>query len=337
MILDAAPLVQGSYSDQARARQNNDSLLELAAIRENTTPRVISHIARETAEGVIPEKTPSFRGVYYKSGLPDGTINGDKMNLNDWVFFAKGGTGGWQEQYVYQWTSTGWEIRPRPSQDPTYGWLYLDAVSSAGSGSPVGTFSDVFCEALTTNTAFIKYLFMQQATIRENGYIRSAETDANGNPLLLINKNGLNAINAKVKNGIFENMTVTGLLSANIDLVGFGAMPLVGAVREYINFKFSNNTISDVEKSDGIEEIHYKSTGLFEITFKYGVFSTIAERMTVSGYASESNGAALSVIKKYGGYRYTPSGIGRAYMEIETHSPYGQMLNPYYMSILILG
>jgi len=206
-ILNAPPMV---LADQQRLEQQ----AFMDAIRVQTSPPFISSIARDAAAQAVAANAPRFRGVYYVAGLPDGTINGDRMNLNDWVFFAKGGTGGWQEQYVYQWTATGWEIRPRPSQNPAYGWLYLDAVSSIAEGTPVGVFSDIFCEALTTNTIFVKYLFMQQATIRENGNIQSAKTDpVTGKPLLLINENGIEAIKAILRdltviNGNFQNITV---------------------------------------------------------------------------------------------------------------------------------
>ena len=177
-ILNAPPMV---FADQHR----NEMQAIITTIMEQTSPQKIDQIARGVVgseiESGVAGVTPRFRGVYYVSGLEDGTINGDQMNLNDWVFFAKGGTGDWAgagEDYVWQWTATGWEIRPRPSQNPTYGWLYLAAVSSAAADFPLGVFSDVLCVALTSETALIENLYANKVIIRsdkKDGYIQSAD------------------------------------------------------------------------------------------------------------------------------------------------------------------
>jgi hypothetical protein len=156
-ILNAPPMV---FTDQ----QLRDYQLMLEALRGQTTPQAIDRVAREVFNNLIgpaiAEGIPKFRGVFYVAGLANGTINGVKMNVGDWVYYA-GPDGAWSQYYVYQWTATGWVLRPRPSQNPEFGWLYLDAVSSIAQGSPVGTFSDVFCIALTSVTAFIRNLYAQ--------------------------------------------------------------------------------------------------------------------------------------------------------------------------------
>jgi len=143
---------------------------------------------QDANEADVARLMPRFRGVYYVPGLPNGTINDDIMNLDDWVYYA-GSSGAWSTQYVYQWTSTGWVLRLRPSQDPTYGWLYLDATSSIGEGMPVGMFSDVFCQALTSTYAFIRYLYTHYAVLRDGGWIQS-ENYNTGNAGFIIKSNG---------------------------------------------------------------------------------------------------------------------------------------------------
>jgi len=228
-ILNAPPMV---LADQ----RISELELLVEAQRVNGSPQAIDQIVRGATETAVAERTPRFRGVYYRSGLEDGTINGDKMNLNDWVYFAKGGLGDWAgsgEDYVWQWTATGWEKRPRPSQDPTYGWLYLDAVSSAEGGKITGTnlglFGDVFCEALTSELAFITNLFLQSGIIRYDpvsGKIGSIKTDGftdrdgavpgfflgfkqiNGQWQGLIETNNIRTKNMNAIGGNFQSITV---------------------------------------------------------------------------------------------------------------------------------
>jgi len=158
-------------------------LIETERARDpNTSPQAIGSVARDVFKAKVPaaiaEGTPRFRGSFNVPGLSDGTIGGVKMNLNDWIWYygPDTGTGAnrWLTQYVYQWTSTGWVQRPRPSQNPAYGWLYLDAASSIGQGMPLGIFSDVFCQALVAEVAFIANLFAQKMILRSpNGSIQS--------------------------------------------------------------------------------------------------------------------------------------------------------------------
>jgi len=173
MILNAPPRV-------IEETIKSDMQVQLEALARNTTPQAIDRIAKDAAKVLIdrldiPDQIipPRFRGTFYVVGRIDGTINGVQMNLDDWIWYA-GPSGVWSSQYVYQWTSTGWQLRPRPSQNVTYGWLYVDAMSSITEGAPLGMFSDVFCKALVAEVAFIANLFAQTIILRSpNGRIQS--------------------------------------------------------------------------------------------------------------------------------------------------------------------
>jgi hypothetical protein len=212
-ILKAAPLVFTDIEQQLLLLQ---SLIPGISDIHNLARRAAEAFYETDIAPSIPDvfPPPRFRGVVYETGYIEngqGKVAGMTMNPDDWVFFAIGGTGGWTEDYVYQWTVgevNKWEPRARPSQTPTFCWLYLDAVSSAGSGmtgTDLGFFSDVFCQALVATRIFVTELYLQGGTIRENGYIQSGETDpVTGKPLLLINKDGIEAINGRFIDGFFS-------------------------------------------------------------------------------------------------------------------------------------
>jgi len=219
-ILSAPPMV---FSDQ----QRNEQQLLLDALRAQTNPQNIDRIASQVFDrefddnigGAVGEKAPRFRGVYYAVGTNDGKINNDKMNVNDYVYYA-GSSGAWQATNIYQWTGAAWEIRAKPSTGNTaYGWMYLNAVNSIAQNAPTGVFSDVFCQALVATTAFITSLFSQQITIRHRqdpnnpnnsiiGWIQSENySDANKTGFYL-DSNG----NARFYNGTIEIGTSSGTI-----------------------------------------------------------------------------------------------------------------------------
>jgi len=102
--------------------------------------------------------------------------------------------------------------------------LYLDAVSSIAAGMPDGVFSNVFCEALTAQTAFINNLFTHYIEMFPDGEIRvknftgrdgavpgfwfkgkDGSIEANN-----IKTRGMDAINANIKNSTTEGTLVAG-------------------------------------------------------------------------------------------------------------------------------
>lgn len=133
-------------------------------------------LATEIAKLMAATNTPRFRGVTYTAGRNEDNghlDDGKQMNLNDWVFFAKGGSGDWIENHVYQWTIDGWRMCPLPSSgDTSCGWMYLDAVSSShgitDGVEDIGIFSDVFCKALTAAAIFVERLFAREIILRCN-------------------------------------------------------------------------------------------------------------------------------------------------------------------------
>jgi hypothetical protein len=193
-ILSPAPVV---YEEQQRKELAN----QIDEVRERTRPENMNRIAKS----VTAESTPRFRGVYYEIGYIDeegrGVIGGDIMNLEDYVYYA-GVTGEWETMHIFQWTSFGWEMKARPSDDTSAGWMYMDAAASIGEGQPVGLFSDVFCQALTAHTAFIKNLYMQQGVVRQGGSLQSEDfVDGVKGKGWQINNNKIT-----IENGVFRGI-----------------------------------------------------------------------------------------------------------------------------------
>jgi hypothetical protein len=332
-ILSPAPVV---YEEQQRKELAN----QIEALREITRPENMNRIAKS----VIAESTPRFRGVYYEIGYIDeegrGVIGGDIMNLEDYVYYA-GITGEWETMHIFQWTSFGWEMKARPSDDTSAGWMYMDAAASIGEGQPVGVFSDVFCQALTAHTAFIKNLYMQQGVVREGGTLRSEIF--NNTKGWLIDSKG----NATFNNGTFRghvegiSANFAGNLNANVSLFGAGQFPLAGAVREYITFGYNNNT-NLLEKSVGMQYISRLSTGKYELVLDYKYHGLGGEdfvkRLGVVGWACTSAFIGLGVLKNYGGTRINITiGSFTPYIALEIRTTSGILTDPYYASIMIIG
>jgi len=218
-ILSAPPLV---LTDQ-RASELEEFW---EAQRVNGGPQAVDRIADgvfwrnwdDNIDQGVAERTARFRGVVYQAGTSTGMTSLGQMNLDDWVYYA-GSNGTWQKDYVYQWTATGWKQRLRPSQDPTYGWLYLDAVSSSDgitTGADIGIFSDVFCKAIVAATAFIEYLYTKNAIIKDGGSIRS-QTYSSDSGFIIKSSGDVEFWNGKfaghidAKSGFFTNIAGTNL------------------------------------------------------------------------------------------------------------------------------
>jgi len=200
-ILSAPPVV---LADQDRLLQAE----LIRALQQQTNPQNIDRIATGTTERVIPVKSPRYRGGFYQAGTINeeglGVIGGEIMNPGDWVSYLGPTEGGWEHGYCYEWTIDGkWSILAVNVDNMG---KYTTAVRDLCDGAPNGYFSILFCKTLVTVDAFIENLYMQRGTIREDGFIQSAETDpVTGKPLLLINKNGIEAISA-----LFKDIRILG-------------------------------------------------------------------------------------------------------------------------------
>ena len=140
-----------------------------------------------------------------------GIIEGRRIQPGNFVYYA-GTQGQWDTGYVYQWTGTSWIKKPKPSSgDVSAGWMYMAAANSIGEGMPVGLFSDVFCQALSAETAFIINLFARWLTILAGGGIRS-DVLINGERTFEVNGDTglLKAVNGIFKSGTFDSINILG-------------------------------------------------------------------------------------------------------------------------------
>jgi len=299
--------------------------------------------------GAVAANTPIYRGKFTKVS----EIENAEFNLNDWIYYAGETTAApnrWEKDYVYQLERTGWEKRERPSVDPTYGWLYLDAVSSMVDGTPDGMFSNVFCKALVTVNAFIDNL---QTKIIKLGYVNDTnmgilldgtageiksynyQTDSSG--FLLKRNKGSDGIQAEFTDIKTRNLTVIGELNANVSLFKGYALPIIGAVRDYIEFTQTNGNIKLESKSSGIDSISRTGVGEYEIKFSTFYFNNL-RRLAVLGCAWDSNGSVgYKVIKKYGDIMISNTGNIINIFKIEIRGLLDILVDPYYASILIAG
>jgi len=214
-ILDAAPMVQGGgYSEQVMARQNNDTALQVTALREQTGPKNIDRIAA----GVAEHRSPRYRGAFYRTGTINedgrGVIGGEVMNPGDWVAYLGETEGAWEHGLCYEWSDGKWsklEVNVKNMGK------YTIAVRDLCEGAPNGYFSVLFCKTLVAVDAFIENLYMQKGVLKEGGSIQSEGVDPDtGKPLLLINENGIEAINGRFQgyveatSGIFQDVQIGG-------------------------------------------------------------------------------------------------------------------------------
>jgi hypothetical protein len=273
-ILSPAPVV---YEDQERKELAN----RVDELRERTRPENINVIARNVVAG----SSPGFRRVYYEIGYIDeegrGVIGGDIMNPGDYVYYAGEdageGTDRWLGMYIYQWTGEKWIQKPRPSDDTESGWMYMDAATSIGEGRPLGIFSDVFCQALTADAAFIKNLYMQQGVLRGNGSIQSEDYIPNISGFIIKNSSGL-----IYKAGPeWEDFSPNGTITNGILKFSSGGIPLnekefrtTGKETIFVSVKSSANSTFNIGSSPYVTYTTFETTtewNVFSYTFNQGI------------------------------------------------------------------
>jgi len=255
-ILSAPPM---AFADQQRGELQ--TMLKTAI--EQTSPPFIASMVKKVFDGNIAEagtNAPRFRGVYYVAGRDEdnGMINGDQMNPNDWVYFASGGKGDWAgggEDYVWQWTGVEWKQRPRPSDDPSFGWLYLDAVSSSRGiteGADIGIFSDVFCKAIVAARAFFEYLYTKNAIIKDGGSIQSqnwSDIDKTG---FLISDGTIKLYNGTIEIGSGTGSNYRGIIIDGVNKVIKSSDFISGSSGFCLWANYQNSGKSRFECYDGV-------------------------------------------------------------------------------------
>ncbi|MCL2381866.1 MAG: DUF3672 domain-containing protein [Treponema sp.] len=101
----------------------------------------------------IPAFAPRYRGVTEVADLQNtGVINGERMNMGDWVLFTGETVGIWQSNRLMEWDGSTWSFLPI---ERNHG-KYLLAVSDITRNSPDGIF----------NTAFIGQLFADMVHVQ---------------------------------------------------------------------------------------------------------------------------------------------------------------------------
>lgn len=165
----------------------------------------------------VANGTPRYRGVYSVKGLDDGTINGVKMNLNDWVLYM-GASGAWMPDYCYRWTVSGWEQISYNEMD-----RYMAALNDITDGRDNGKFMAVFCRLLWAQRAMIDRLESELILIKQGGEIRTVGFDGRNGSVpgfwLKGADGSIEANNIKTKGMNATNITVDGILTGNANFV----------------------------------------------------------------------------------------------------------------------
>jgi len=196
---------------------------------------------------------------------------------------------GWRKGYLYQWTGNDWvELDPKEHGDK-----YMVALADLLEHAPDGVFNNLFCMNLIAQEAFVRYLQALEITLSEltengktkRGAIKSQnyraglagfKIDYDGNVEFNdgLFRGRIEAGDGFFDDGVFNNMKITGELEANVSMLGGGTAPIVGAVREYVEFEYKNGNIQINKKSDGIEDIERLSTGVYKLIPSYARYFT---------------------------------------------------------------
>ena len=185
--------------------------------------------------------TPRYLGACY---TPTGTrvaevkIGGEIIQVmarqGDWVAYLGEDYGIWKNGACMRWNGTQWEYVLMEADGNFESNPYMVAMMDILEGAPTGKFLALLVGDLIAKTAMIEKLYMQQGVISGGGYIRSAETDpVTGKPLLLINKNGIEAINGKFSgkvnadSGTLDSVTIerSSILRGQIDAGALQVQP----------------------------------------------------------------------------------------------------------------
>jgi len=124
---------------------------------------------------------------------------------------------------VYRWTGSAWEMLSFPDvNDGRNALYYLEALGDTTNNAPNAVFNNAQIRSIVASSIFADLIGAKQIIVSQNGYIRSAETDPiTRKPLLLINKDGIEAINALFKDirilgdSYFEGDIYSGPLELN--------------------------------------------------------------------------------------------------------------------------
>jgi len=281
-ILSAPPRVY------AEDRMNELELL-VEAQRVNGSPQAIGQIAGEAATQTVATKTPRYRGKTYTLDN-SGTVNGNIMNLNDRVLYLGPTEGGLVQNRVYRWLGDSWEVLEPPTESNRQNaFYYLEANGDVTDGAPEAVFSLAQVRSLVASSIFANLIGAKQIIVSENGFIQSAEIDpVTGKPLLLINKDGIEAINGRFVNGFFSGHVeaVSGSFSGTLLAKSISISGNVTAGTDFIIRQ--NNTpirLSTTNLIWGvIKEVRTAAKG------------TVTVRVRISGMASGNN-AAIHILR----------------------------------------
>jgi len=155
-------------------------------------------------------------------------------------------------------------------------------------------------------------------------------------------------------NGTFNNMVVTGELKANVSMLDGGIAPIVGAVREYVEFEYKNGSVQINKKSDGIENIERLSTGVYKLIPSYARYSAwdpIEINITGSAYETITIGSILNPPSKRctGGllvknHSIEPELVGSGTIQwylnrnnVGFYTPSGQLRDPAIAMVLLIA
>ena len=199
------------------------------------------------------DELPAVATITVIKGPATGQV---RARQGDFVL-AVAAAGGRLAGSVFQWTGVVWEYRAPENNSDLYIRCFSDGLEVPELAQDMGWFGAVFAKLLVAQQAFIEKLYMQQATIRGDGYIQSAETDTNGNPLLLINKNGIQAVF-----GNFRNIRIMGDSFFEGE-INSGPLSLSNNTPAPVTRNFpSNDTAENIFRTIG--------AGMFSVTGTYG-------------------------------------------------------------------
>jgi hypothetical protein len=241
-------------------------------------------IVQDGAQGTDGKDGAKYLGKTYSSGTNSGVVeikdnaSGTARQVQsregDCVAFvgtSLSGTSPWKNGFLVRWTGSAWEqLDPLKTENAAFYTAAMKDFLESGSDN---AFLFAFIGKL-----FTKHIIMAAPGIIESDGFQGVNGNVNGYRLTAAN-GLLEAIGAilksiNVNDGVFNNMTVEGILDANVSILGGGAAPIVGAVREYIEFEYKNSSVQILKASDGIDNIERVSTGVYKLIPSYARYFT---------------------------------------------------------------
>jgi hypothetical protein len=300
-----------------------------------------TYTATLTIEKSINSSAPRYLGTVNtlsaaveKVTIIKGPVTGPvRARQGDYVL-AVAATGGRLAGSVFQWSGVAWEYRTPENYSALYMSCFKDGLDVPALSQDIGWFGALVAKLLIAQKGFIEELQTKIIELTVPGIIRSSnyKKDETG---FQIKSNG---------EAEFNNLKLRGVLDANLSLLGGTEAPILGAVRDYIIFKYESNNFVIITSTGYFNDLIREKTGIY--TMKRTLHTAYdpppihnraavigrAYKNRVPGYYADSYTGGLNVINEDYAITTTYDGMGYLIYEINDriafYTPAGVLTDP---------